>query len=140
MFYCLTVGSKELTERSAVLTSLSQTCKAYRQIFLPMLWEKLEAFQCTDPNIEVRPELPEWQQKITSAIVRQLETVTIRDPALADHVQCVHHICIILGLRIEAQIYLIHIDRVCSRSISLDCEMSAPATSLGHRTDLWTRV
>ncbi|KAK0458148.1 uncharacterized protein EV420DRAFT_1270656, partial [Desarmillaria tabescens] len=89
MFYCLTVGGKELTERSAALVSLSQTCKAYRQIFLPMVWEKLEAFQCTDPNIEVRPELPEWQQNVTSEIVRQLQTVTIKDPALADHVQSV---------------------------------------------------
>ncbi|KAK0217136.1 hypothetical protein IW262DRAFT_1464166 [Armillaria fumosa] len=89
MFYCLTVGGRELTERSTVLVSLSQTCKAYRQIFVPMLWEKLEAFQCTDPNVEVHPELPEWQQKVTSAIIRQLETVTIRDPALADHVQSV---------------------------------------------------
>ncbi|PBK71198.1 hypothetical protein ARMSODRAFT_954971 [Armillaria solidipes] len=89
MFYCLTVGGKELTERSAVLVSLSQTCKAYRHRFLPMVWEKLEAFQCTDPNVEVHPELPEWQQNVTSAIVRQLETVTIRDPALAYHVQSI---------------------------------------------------
>ncbi|KAK0186731.1 hypothetical protein F5146DRAFT_1227324 [Armillaria mellea] len=89
MFYCLTVSGRDLTERSAVLVSLSQTCKAYRHIFLPMLWEKLEAFQCTDPNVEVHPELPEWQQKVTSTIVRQLETVTIRDPALTDHVQSI---------------------------------------------------
>ncbi|KAG7441404.1 uncharacterized protein BT62DRAFT_486599 [Guyanagaster necrorhizus] len=89
MFYCLIVGGKELTERSAALVSLSQTCKTYRQIFLPLLWEKLEAFQCTDPKVEVRPDLPEWQKKVTGDIIRQLETVTIRDPALADHVQSV---------------------------------------------------
>jgi hypothetical protein len=74
----------EYLERSTTLRTLSQLCRSLRNVALPTLWEKIEAWATT-----LLYRRTGWQKSIATDLVAQLETVTIRAPSLASHVRYV---------------------------------------------------
>ena len=68
-------------ERTAILRTLSQLCRSLRNVALPTLWEKIEAW-AMHGRIG-------WQKGIATDLIAQLETVTIRAPSLASYVRYV---------------------------------------------------
>ncbi|KAF8887458.1 hypothetical protein CPB84DRAFT_1521263 [Gymnopilus junonius] len=75
-----------------VIFALSQTCKNLRLIFRPYLWRRIEVWE----GVVVQRFGKTWTPRLAVEkehnleLVRQLETVTVRDPALAEYVQIVN--------------------------------------------------
>ncbi|TRM67528.1 hypothetical protein BD626DRAFT_625964 [Schizophyllum amplum] len=87
---------EEYLVRHRSIYALSQTCRRLRNVFLPYVWQSIEAFaskyQVDDPAKPNRMNLPDgilWKKELATDLVRQLEIVTIRDPTLAPYVQTV---------------------------------------------------
>ena len=80
----------EYLERGTTLRTLSQLCRSLRNVALPTLWEKIEAWATTSeyPPGSLYKRI-RWQKDIATDLVAQLETVTIRAPFLASHVRYV---------------------------------------------------
>ncbi|KAJ7205374.1 hypothetical protein C8J57DRAFT_1202012 [Mycena rebaudengoi] len=87
-------------ERRNALRALSCTCKRLRSIFLAQAWESIEA--CASSRIPEDYELKgrgwgsrfekrekEIRRELAIDLVSQLETVTERNPAFAQHIRCV---------------------------------------------------
>ena len=77
-------------ERTNTLRTLSQLCRSLRNVALPALWEKIEAWATTSnypPHTLYKRT--GWQRGIATDLVAQLETVTIRAPSLASYVKYV---------------------------------------------------
>ncbi|KAF8159183.1 hypothetical protein B0H34DRAFT_654539 [Crassisporium funariophilum] len=68
-------------ERTHVLRSLSQTCKLWRNIFFPMLWERLEA--CATHSLSGA-----WYQVLGQSLIRK-STLVSENPELASHVRII---------------------------------------------------
>lgn len=83
-------------DRGAALRMLSQLCRSLRRSLLPETWRHLEV--CSgDLSPEQRKPMKgfrgsifaPWEKAIATELVQQLETVTIRNASLAQHVQWV---------------------------------------------------
>ena len=77
-------------ERTVTLRTLSQLCRSLRNVALPALWEKIEAWATTSefPSHSLHKRTG-WQKDIATDLIAQLETVTIRAPSLASYVRYV---------------------------------------------------
>ena len=89
-------------ERATTLRTLSQLCRSLRNVALPALWEKIEAWATTSeypyPSHTLRTRTG-WQKCIATDLVAQLETVTIRVPSLRSYVRYVCTIYLIYPLQ-----------------------------------------
>jgi hypothetical protein len=80
-------------ERTNTLRTLSQLCRSLRNVALPALWEKIEAWATTSEYpLHTLYKRTGWQKDIATDLVSQLETVTIRAPSLASYVR---YVCVI---------------------------------------------
>ncbi|KAF9482367.1 hypothetical protein BDN70DRAFT_829306, partial [Pholiota conissans] len=82
-------------DRRLALDALSQTCRSLRRVFLRYRWQRIEVYQRMSlgrkPLPKIRYKNQNLDQKAISntkryvvELLRQLETVTIREPALAE--------------------------------------------------------
>jgi hypothetical protein len=79
---------KNYLNRSATLLALSQTCKWLRHALSAIVWHRFEV--CASALLDQNTDLdrkPSWNKELTTELVRQIEIVTIRDPARAEQVQ-----------------------------------------------------
>ena len=83
----------EYLERTTTLRTLSQVCRSLREMALPALWEKIEAWAVTSEYSARAPDSlykrTGWQKGLATDLIAQLETVTIRAPCLASYVRYV---------------------------------------------------
>ena len=89
----------EYLERTTTLRTLSQVCRSLREVALPALWEKIEAWATTSETSDSLYKRTRWQKGLATDLIAQLETVTIRAPCLASYVRYV--ICNILDLSLQ---------------------------------------
>ncbi|KAI5890194.1 uncharacterized protein SCHCODRAFT_02600850 [Schizophyllum commune H4-8] len=86
---CLPTQAQEYLVRHRTIYALSQTSSRLRSVFLPLVWQSVEVF-CPMVRVEDgKMEGARWKKEMATELVRQLETVTIRDPTLAEYVQSV---------------------------------------------------
>ena len=82
----------EYLERTTTLRTLSQLCRSLRNVALPALWEKIEAWASSSTS-EYPPHILHkrtgWHKGLATDLIAQLETVTIRAPSLASYVRYV---------------------------------------------------
>ncbi|KAK0217259.1 hypothetical protein IW262DRAFT_1275785, partial [Armillaria fumosa] len=68
------------------LPALSYTCRALRKVFLPLVWQRLEASGrrklLLSPLYHSKLVLP-WEKEVATELVRELEVVIVRNPPLA---------------------------------------------------------
>ncbi|KAF9466938.1 hypothetical protein BDZ94DRAFT_1211895 [Collybia nuda] len=80
-------------DRPNVLQALSRVCRSLRSVFLPYTWQRIEV--CASARMTCQTwvhrniKIP-WERDLAYELIRQLETVTIRNPALAEHVKIVN--------------------------------------------------
>ena len=86
--YLPTDGERFLI-RHRTIYALSQTSSRLRSVFLPLVWQSVEVFCPTNRRGETQMKGTRWKKEMATELVRQLEIVTIRDPTLAEYVQCV---------------------------------------------------
>jgi hypothetical protein len=86
-------------EKKRILRALSQMCRSLRSVFLPYVWQRIEVCASHMLSYEYRigPLWPDKRrlgrlmaQELATELIAQLEIVTIRDPALAQHVKYSH--------------------------------------------------
>jgi hypothetical protein len=68
-------------ERTTALRLLSQTCKLWRNIFFPLLWERLEA--CLSHS-----STGAWYKIYGESLIRK-SSLVCENPEIASHVRCV---------------------------------------------------
>ncbi|KAK0227377.1 hypothetical protein EDD85DRAFT_974958 [Armillaria nabsnona] len=86
------VFSERYMQRFHALLALSQTCRSLRNVFLPLVWERLEARVSRKPLLPPlyhRKLILPWKKEVGTELVRQLEVVTIRDPTLAVYIHTI---------------------------------------------------
>jgi hypothetical protein len=65
-------------ERTDALRALSQTCKSWRNLFSPLLWERLE------PCL-----IPSNSSKRSADLLMRMSAFVCENPEIASHVRCV---------------------------------------------------
>lgn len=73
--------SSQYLERTDALRALSQTCRLWRNIFFPLLWERLEA--CLTHSSTAA-----WYKVYGESLIRKSSLVA-ENPGIASHVRCV---------------------------------------------------
>jgi len=73
--------SDQYLERTNVLRALSQTCRSWRKLFSPLLWERLEP--CLIPS-----DSGKWSESNADLLMR-MSTFVRENPEIASHVRCV---------------------------------------------------
>jgi hypothetical protein len=95
-WYLAKIIDSKYCERFDTVSALSRTCRRLRHIFLPITWQRLDVCATRKPTSSSRgrrsifepdPMFKLWHKYLATELVRQLEVVTIRAPALAAHVQ-----------------------------------------------------
>ncbi|KAJ3501529.1 hypothetical protein NLJ89_g9298 [Agrocybe chaxingu] len=77
--------------RSEVLDALCQVCSNLRRFFRPYVWQRIEVRPGMLVNgEELNDSTKRGRREYNLELLRQLEIVTIRDPALAEYVQIVN--------------------------------------------------
>lgn len=95
-----TLRDSDAASRHKTLLALTMTCRALRKACLPFLWQRIEARDGMEGVDDLIPthggqhwsksEKTSLQDKtLTREALRQLETVTFREPSYAVHVKCV---------------------------------------------------
>ncbi|KAK0200097.1 hypothetical protein DFS33DRAFT_1367023 [Desarmillaria ectypa] len=85
------VFSEQYILRFHALLALSQTCCSLRNVFLPLVWERLEAYASRKPLLSPHCKLTlPWEKEVATKLIQQLEVVIVRDPTLAVYVRYVH--------------------------------------------------
>jgi hypothetical protein len=74
--------------RTLTLTALSQTCRALRAFFLPLVWQYLNVCCAKDDN-EGFGDWPHHMESISQNLQSKSNGL-LRNPNLAAYVQCVH--------------------------------------------------
>ena len=69
-------------ERIDALRALSQTCRSLRNLFFPLLWERLEP--CLIPS-----DSGKWSENNADLLMR-VSGFVCDNPEIASHVRCVH--------------------------------------------------
>ena len=69
-------------ERTDALRALSQTCKLWRHLFFPLLWERLES--CL-----TRPKSAIWYSKVHGESLIRKSSLVCENLEIASHVRCV---------------------------------------------------
>ena len=99
---CLPKQAQEYLVRHRTIYALSQTSSRLRSVFLPLVWQSVEVFCPMACGEDGQVEGARWKKEMATELVRQLEIVTIRDPTLAEYVQCV--------LQAPTVLYLLFLD------------------------------
>lgn len=77
-------------ERGKALKALSQTCNSFRQVFLTLLWRRLEVCSHSGAGIGVGHAKPTkndaWPREMARELVDRMETLMVRAPYLAGRV------------------------------------------------------
>ena len=89
---CLPMQGQKYLIRHRTIYALSQTSSRLRSVFLPLVWQSVEVFCPTVRGADGQMKGARWKKDMATELVRQLEIVTIRDPTLAEYVQCVSHL------------------------------------------------
>jgi len=87
---------KTLCDRQFTLRTLSQLCRSFRNLLLPYVWRHIEVCSVKSTTLQAQTRITgvwgefwPWEKEIAVELVRQLEIMTIRNPAYAAHVQTV---------------------------------------------------
>ena len=75
--------SRRYLERTDALRALSQTCRSWRNLFLPLLWERLESC-CSVMDIDSGNR---FESNMNSLIRKS--ALVCENPEIASHVRCV---------------------------------------------------
>jgi len=73
--------SRRDLERTDALRALSQTCRSWRNLFSPLLWERLE------PCL-IHSDSGKWSESYGESLIRK-STLVCENPEIASHVRCV---------------------------------------------------
>ena len=74
--------SRRYLERTDVLRALSQTCRSWRNLFFPLLWERLEPCSVMDDGSG------NWFESNMDSLIRK-SALVCENPEIASHVRCV---------------------------------------------------
>ncbi|TFK76187.1 hypothetical protein BDN72DRAFT_830724 [Pluteus cervinus] len=94
--------SRAQRDRQAIIRTLSQLCRSFRQTLLPFVWRNIEVCTVKEETWAKRSakfksidgaRYATWQKELAYDLINQLETVTIRNPQYATHVQ---NVCVII--------------------------------------------
>jgi len=85
------INAEAHLSRHTTVLALSETCSPLRRLFRPFVWERIEVFSgmLTKQGTLAPQKGKEGDEQFALELLRQLETVTIRDPTLAECVKYV---------------------------------------------------
>jgi F-box-like len=73
--------SRRYLERTNALRALSQTCRSWRNLFFPLLWERIEPCLTDYPS-------ENWCEVYGDSLIRK-SALVCENPEIASHVRCV---------------------------------------------------
>ncbi|KAI5826257.1 hypothetical protein K523DRAFT_395153 [Schizophyllum commune Tattone D] len=94
----------DLTRRE-VISALSQTCRRYRSLLYPLLWQTIEAVASNIDRLFSEKGV-QWKKRLATDLVRQLD-FAIHNPSIAEHVES-------LSIILTGDLYASVTDKLCA--------------------------